>query len=75
MGRDTFDLAYDPNEDDEDVVGLDEADDEEWAYMSCSMDRRGQCGQAGTEFCDFECPVMRGVREQDRKRRKPSSPT
>lgn len=35
-------------------------DDEMWeAEMNCSMDRHGQCGQAGSEYCDFECPFRR----------------
>lgn len=46
----------------DDPVTLDEADAEEWALMSCSMGRDGQCGQAGSEGCDFECPIMRGRR-------------
>lgn len=38
-----------------------EEDDEgdlmdEMADMMCSLDRHGQCGQAGSEYCEFECP-------------------
>lgn len=36
---------------------VDEEDDEDgWAEMMCSMHSDGQCGQAGSEYCDFECP-------------------
>lgn len=30
-------------------------DDEDWLDMTCSLGPDGQCGQAGSEFCDFEC--------------------
>jgi len=30
-----------------------ESDDEEF---DCGMDRHGNCGKAGSEECDFECP-------------------
>ena len=53
-----------------DCVDLDEADQEEWNLMACSMGRDGQCGQAGTEFCDFECPIMASMRHEDRATRK-----
>lgn len=26
------------------------------AEMNCSMGPDGQCGQAGSEYCDLECP-------------------
>ena len=34
----------------------DETDAWEEYEMACGMDRDGQCSQAGTEYCDFECP-------------------
>lgn len=30
-------------------------EDEEWPF-DCGMDRNGNCGYAGSEECDFECP-------------------
>jgi hypothetical protein len=35
--------------------------EEYWAMMEseCHMDRRGQCGLAGSEWCEFECPFNR----------------
>lgn len=32
---------------------------EEWI---CGMEMDGQCSMAGSEECDFECPVMRDLR-------------
>lgn len=43
-----------------------EAEEEEMDLMMCSMGRDGQCGQAGSEWCDFECPIMRGARAEAR---------
>lgn len=42
---------------DEDFEDSDPEEDA-WAEaeMNCSMDRHGQCGQAGSEYCEFECP-------------------
>ena len=40
----------------------DDDDMDGWIEMMCGMSRDGQCGQAGSEFCDFECPIMRDVR-------------
>lgn len=67
MGRDTIDLPYDVHDDGE---SFDDMDDDEFFLMDCSMRPDGQCGQAGSEFCDFECPVMRDVRSQERRKRK-----
>jgi hypothetical protein len=33
-----------------------EHDPEGWAELSCSRGADGYCGQAGSEYCDFECP-------------------
>lgn len=36
-----------------------EFDDESGAWpMDCHMHHDGQCGAAGSEWCEFECPVM-----------------
>lgn len=38
-------------------------DDELWeAEMNCHMHADGQCGAAGSEYCDFECPFRDGRR-------------
>jgi hypothetical protein len=34
----------------------DDFDNEDWLDMECGLDDDGQCSQAGTEHCDFECP-------------------
>jgi len=36
-----------------------EEDDEEDEFESfdCHMDRNGYCGAAGSEECEFECPI------------------
>ena len=37
----------------------DAASDDEWEIEwenECGLARDGQCSQAGTEHCDFECP-------------------
>lgn len=31
-------------------------DDEAWAELMCSLHSDGQCGAAGSEYCEFECP-------------------
>jgi hypothetical protein len=49
----------------------DEPDDEpdEYEDFDCHMHGDGQCGAAGSEECDFECPYMRDIRlEQHRQR-------
>ena len=35
------------------LMGADETDDLD---LMCGLARNGQCSQAGTEHCDFECP-------------------
>lgn len=39
-------------------VDADSNDDDAIEYLSdeCGKDHRGRCSQAGTEYCDFECP-------------------
>lgn len=63
MGRDTISNEWDHPDDD-----CDDYDDDDWSELMCSMGADGQCGQAGSEHCDFECPIMRGVRAADRAR-------
>ena len=33
-----------------------EDDEDGWAEMMCSQHADGQCSQAGSEYCEFECP-------------------
>lgn len=42
----------------DDYYGPDDYEDDEMAEaeMNCSMMADGQCGLAGSEYCDFECP-------------------
>lgn len=47
------DSAYDGEAEDADEFGEDEMDE---ADINCHMDRDGQCGAAGSEYCEFECP-------------------
>lgn len=35
-------------------------DDDDWSELMCSMGPDGQCGQAGSEYCDFDCPYREG---------------
>ena len=37
---------------DEDV----EVDAVEYAWGNCGRDQYGNCGHAGSEYCEFECP-------------------
>lgn len=41
--------------DDEPPLMSEQEEHEEWLDMTCSLGADGQCGQAGSEFCDFEC--------------------
>lgn len=52
------------------IASDDEFDEEDfdWVDALCSMGRDGQCGQAGSEHCDFECPNMRAWREEQRRK-------
>lgn len=50
------DFEYEPTNYDDDEP-LDE-EEEFWAEaeMNCHMHQDGQCGAAGSEYCEFECP-------------------
>lgn len=56
-------IPTDPAGDDDydDYEGYDDYEEDafEEALMNCSMGRDGLCGQAGSEYCDFECPFSR----------------
>jgi len=45
---DDFDPYDDDLEDDEDDLYVDE----------CGMGHDGQCSMAGSEWCDWDCPIM-----------------
>ena len=51
--QDEIDDDYFASQDD----GMDE-EEEFWAEaeLLCHMHADGQCGAAGSEYCDFECP-------------------
>lgn len=51
-----------PNQDDYDFYE-DTEDEDEYDSFDCAMDRHGNCGKAGSEECDWECPFhWRGLR-------------
>ena len=51
MADDTYPLADGYPYDEE---GPDE--DDPYEALDCAMDRQGNCGKAGSEECDWECP-------------------
>lgn len=42
----------------DDDYECDPEDDEDDDSLDCGMERNGQCSMAGSEQCDFECPLM-----------------
>lgn len=58
----------DPPRDEDDEYDYREYDDEEDEYESalsdCHMGPDGQCGAAGSEHCEFECPIMADWRRE-----------
>jgi len=42
--------------------------DDEFEF-DCHMHPDGQCGAAGSEMCDFECPVMAEIHRQQYQQR------
>ena len=53
MGREWSQDAIDESE----RLSCDPDDlDDDWIDIDCGLQRDGQCSQAGTEHCDFECP-------------------
>lgn len=46
-------------EDDYDPDDYDPEDDFEIAMSECGAMADGQCGYAGSEFCDWDCPMLR----------------
>lgn len=52
----------DDNPPDDDYYDDDEDRDEDDEF-DCHMGPDGQCGSAGSEECDWECPTMRAYRD------------
>jgi hypothetical protein len=51
----------------DDCMGEDpDFDDDE--FFDCHMGSDGYCGAAGSEDCEFECPIMADLRRKERKR-------
>lgn len=51
-------MGHSALDDDDDGYPYDEEDfdDEDPFDFDCAMDARGNCGKAGSEECDWECP-------------------
>ena len=45
----------------------DEFDDDE--FFDCGMTPDGQCMKAGSEECDWECPVMADIHRAEMRRK------
>jgi len=56
-------IAEEPDYDRE----YDDFDDDE--FFDCAMDRSGQCDKAGSEECDFECPIMADIHRKEARKR------
>lgn len=57
-GAEQPDYASEEFDDEIDASGEDEE------FFDCHMGNDGQCGAAGSEWCDFECPTMARWRRQ-----------
>ena len=60
------DYFYEPDDDFDDddecqcnVIGCPECDERYYEDYDCGMGADGQCGKAGSEECDWECPYGR----------------
>lgn len=53
-----------PYDESDDGYPYDDEDNEDDPFenFDCHMDRHGNCGKAGSEECDWECPNGRRVR-------------
>lgn len=65
-GRSDFDDFADDFPD-----GIDDDDDE---YYDCAMMPDGQCGKAGSEECDWECPIMADIIRAEIARKEKKKP-
>lgn len=52
--------SYDYEDHIDDVLDGEEDREDLEAEMNCSIGPDGQCGQAGSEYCDLECPYRDG---------------
>lgn len=59
MPEDREDWEYEDDNDDS---------DDEFEF-DCHMHPDGQCGAAGSEMCDFECPVMAEIHQRQYRER------
>jgi len=50
---------------DDDYGPFGDFDDEDDDTFDCMMGPDGQCGKAGSEECEFDCPTMRAWRRGD----------
>lgn len=50
-----FPIDHDPSDFDD----YDDGGDSDDLDFDCRMDRNGDCGAAGSEECEFECPYNR----------------
>jgi len=48
-----------------------DVDFDEDEYFDCAMNRRGNCGKAGSEECEFECPYRADQRAAEKKKSRP----
>lgn len=61
-------MPYDPDDNYfDDESGIEDWDDDE--FFDCAMTRDGQCGKAGSEECDFECPTMLAIHRAEAQKR------
>jgi hypothetical protein len=54
-------LRYDPNQHDDYEIPTSDPDDD----FECYMGPDGQCGAAGSEMCDFECPIRAAIHRRN----------
>jgi len=52
------------------VTGCTECDERYYENFDCGMMSNGQCLYAGSEDCDFECPIMRSKYARTEKEKK-----
>jgi hypothetical protein len=49
-------------------------DDCTFDWIDCAMMPNGQCGKAGSEECDWDCPVMREIHQKRFAKREQDKP-
>jgi hypothetical protein len=55
------------NDEWDDDPEFDDAEDDE--FFDCGMTPDGQCMKAGSEECDWECPIMADIHRAEAKRK------